>query len=110
MTLQLATKAKQQRSCQTHWEVRSPAFQSNTMKNPPILGLQPGTFPAWLQECRLTEEKKKQQVKSFLRWKKHSLAEMLETSLGTRAGSVYEEVYQKELIGPAPQQHKFNSW
>lgn len=63
MTLQLAAKANQQRSCQTHWEVQTPALQSNIMKNLSILDLQAGTSPACLEDCRLTEEKKKQGVK-----------------------------------------------
>lgn len=69
MTLPLAAIACQQRRCQTHW-VQTPAFQSYIIENPPILGLQAGTFPAWLETCRLTEEKKKQWVKSksFPRW------------------------------------------
>lgn len=69
MTLPLAAIACQQRRCQTHW-VQIPAFQSYIIENPPILGLPAGTFPAWLEACRLTEEKKKQWVKSksFPRW------------------------------------------
>lgn len=55
MSLGLTAIAYQQRSCQTHW-AQTPAFQSYIIKNPPILGLQAGTFPAWLETCRLTEK------------------------------------------------------
>lgn len=54
-TLPRAAIAYQQRSCQTHW-VQTPAFQSYIIKNLPILGLQAGTFPAWLEICKLTEK------------------------------------------------------
>lgn len=67
MTLGLAATAYQQRSCQIHW-VHTSAFQSYIIKNPPILGLQVGTFPAWLESCRLTEIEAVGEEKIFPRW------------------------------------------